>query len=236
MSRRSASQRSPDTARRRFLTLAAGLVVGAGAGLLSSPSRAGLDASRLRAAANGQFGSAGVSVINQWLTLVDRLRGAPLSTQLRDVNDFFNRHLRWLEDRTIWGQEDYWATPVEALGRGAGDCEDYSIGKYVTLKELGIPVERLRMIYVRARLGRSQITQAHMVLGYYATPGAEPLILDNIAAGISPASQRTDLDPLFSFNGSGLWAGGSTRSRADPLARLSRWRSVLERMRQQGIN
>jgi hypothetical protein len=91
------------------------------------------------------------------------------------------------------------------------------------------------MIYVRARIGRSQITQAHMVLGYYSTPNAEPLVLDNIAPSIMPASQRNDLDPVFSFNSDGLWAGGSSESRADPLARLSRWRSVIGRMQSQGF-
>tara|TARA_Y100001001_G_scaffold28675_1_gene23947 strand:+ start:658 stop:1290 length:633 start_codon:yes stop_codon:yes gene_type:complete len=203
--------------------------------LAPAPVDATLDHARMRAAMSAEYGSQGVRDLDEWLNLIDRLRGADLRTQLRDVNDFFNRKMQWLEDRTIWRQSDYWATPIESLGRGAGDCEDYSIAKYVTLKELGIPISKLRMIYVRARLGRSQVTQAHMVLGYYETPGAEPLILDNIAAGISRASLRTDLDPLFSFNSSGLWAGGTTQSRADPLARLSRWRNAIDRMRQQGI-
>ncbi|MBY6030339.1 transglutaminase-like cysteine peptidase [Halomonas sp. DP8Y7-1] len=208
-----------------------------GGGLLSTPEPAGaaLDHARMRSAMSAEFGAQGVQVLEEWLSLINRLRGADIATQLREVNDFFNRKVRWLEDRTIWRQSDYWATPLESLGRGAGDCEDYSIAKYVTLKELGIPVSKLRMIYVRARLGRSQITQAHMVLGYYETPSAEPLILDNIAASVSRASLRTDLDPLFSFNSSGLWAGGSTQSRADPLARLSRWRNAIDRMRRQGI-
>ncbi|MBY6112777.1 transglutaminase-like cysteine peptidase [Halomonas sp. DP1Y21-3] len=210
-------------------------LLGAFLALAPAPVDATLDHARMRAAMSAEYGSQGVRALDEWLNLIDRLRGADLRTQLRDVNDFFNRKMQWLEDRTIWRQSDYWATPIEALGRGAGDCEDYSIAKYVTLKELGIPISKLRMIYVRARLGRSQITQAHMVLGYYETPGAEPLILDNIAAGISRASLRTDLDPLFSFNSSGLWAGGTTQSRADPLARLSRWRNALDRMRQQGI-
>ncbi len=167
--------------------------------------------------------------------MLERLRGQDIQTQLRDVNDFVNRRIRWVDDIHVWGQEDFWATPLESLGKGQGDCEDYSIAKYVSLKQLGVPGERLRMIYVRARIGRSQISQAHMVLGYYATPSGEPLILDNIAPSISPASQRTDLDPLFSFNSEGLWAGGGTESRADPLARLSRWRNVIERMQSQGF-
>ena len=41
------------------------------------------------------------------------------------------------DDTEIWGEPDYWATVLETLGRGAGDCEDFSIAKYVTLKAMG---------------------------------------------------------------------------------------------------
>ncbi len=194
-----------------------------------------MDRARLRDSMQRLYGSSGLAILEEWFTLLDRLLGADIGRQLRDVNDFFNRRVRWVEDSQSWGVEDHWATPLEAMGKREGDCEDYSIAKYVTLKELGVPGSRLRMIYVRARIGRSQIVQAHMVLGYYETPAAVPLVLDNLVPSITPASQRTDLIPVFSFNSSGLWAGGSTQSRADPVARLSRWRSVIERMQQQGF-
>lgn len=220
---------------RRALLGAFGLLsLGAGLGLLSFSASA-FDPERLRQRMTMLYGQGRLDVLEAWFALLERLAGQDVPTQLREVNDFFNRHIRWVDDIVTWGEEDFWATPLEAMGKGQGDCEDYSIAKYVTLKQLGVPGERLRMIYVRARLGRSQVTQAHMVLGYYATPDAEPQILDNIAPSISPASQRTDLDPLFSFNSEGLWAGGSPQSRADPLARLSRWRGVLERMQSQGF-
>ncbi|WP_404471187.1 transglutaminase-like cysteine peptidase [Vreelandella venusta] len=220
--------------RRQFLATAGALVLGAGMGLLPTPASA-FNPQRLRQSMQQQYGQTGLTVLEAWFSLLDRLRGQDVQRQLREVNDFFNRQIRWVDDINVWRQEDFWATPLEAMGEGRGDCEDYSIAKYITLKQLGVPGERLRMIYVRARIGRSQITQAHMVLGYYTTPNAEPLVLDNIAPSISPASQRTDLDPVFSFNSEGLWAGGSSESRADPLARLSRWRSVIERMQLQGF-
>lgn len=78
---------------------------------------------------------------------------------LRRVNDFFNR-IPYETDQEHWGMVDYWATPVEMLASNGGDCEDYAIAKYLSLKELGIPVERMRIAYVRAlRLGEN-----HMVL------------------------------------------------------------------------
>ncbi|GHC25186.1 hypothetical protein GCM10008094_15220 [Aidingimonas halophila] len=194
-----------------------------------------MDPSRLRESMRAQYGSSGLDVIEEWLALLDRLSNSDLDTQLREVNDFFNRRVKWVDDIDIWGQKDYWATPLETLGEGRGDCEDYSIAKYITLVQLGVPVAKLRMIYVKARPGRSDETIAHMVLGYYETPSAEPRILDNLQPSIVPASQRTDLDPVFSFNSEGLWTGSSTTSKADPVARLSRWRRVLARMEEQGF-
>jgi predicted transglutaminase-like cysteine proteinase len=221
--------------RRRFLAGLGGLLLAAGLGLSPTNLEARIDRARLRDSMQRLYGSSGLAILEEWFTLLDRLQGADLDTQLRDVNDFFNRRIRWVEDIQIWGAEDYWATPLETMGKRQADCEDYSIAKYVTLKELGVPVSKLRMIYVRARIGRSQINQAHMVLGYYETPSAVPRVLDNIVFSITPANERTDLDPVFSFNSEGLWAGGSSQSRADPVARLSRWRSVIERMQQQGF-
>ena len=221
--------------RRRFLVGLGGLLLAAGLGLRPDTLEARIDRARLRESMQRLYGSSGLNILEEWFALLDRLESTDLDTQLRDVNDFFNRRVRWDDDINIWGNEDYWATPLETMGKRQGDCEDYSIAKYVTLKELGVPGNQLRMIYVRARIGRSQNTIAHMVLGYYATPASIPMVLDNLVSSITRADRRTDLDPVFSFNSDGLWAGGSTQSRADPLARLSRWRNVIERMQQQGF-
>lgn len=230
----SSSQTPLVFSRRQFLATAGALLLGAGFGIHSTTATA-FDPQRLRQSMQQQYGQAGLAILEEWLALLQQLQNQDVQAKLRGVNDFFNRRIRWVDDIQVWGQEDYWATPLETMGKSQGDCEDYSIAKYITLKQLNVSSQFLRMIYVRARIGRSQITQAHMVLGYYSTPDAEPLVLDNIVPSITPASQRTDLDPLFSFNSDGLWAGGSSESRADPLARLSRWRSVIERMQSQGF-
>ena len=134
----------------------------------------------------------------------------------------------------LWSQPDYWATPLETLGKGAGDCEDYVIGKYFSLLRLGVAVEKLRLIYVRARLGGAGSTQsiAHMVLGYYETPAAEPLVLDSLLDNIMPASQRKDLTPVFSFNAQGVYVAGAQPASVD---RITRWRDLLARMKQEGF-
>ncbi|MDO8273964.1 MAG: transglutaminase, partial [Serpentinimonas sp.] len=79
------------------------------------------------------------------------------------------------------------------------------------------------------------LTEAHMVLGFFETPLAEPLILDNLITSVRPASSRPDLTPLFSFNSEGLWVAGQTQQVASSTARLSRWRDVLERMSREGL-
>jgi predicted transglutaminase-like cysteine proteinase len=151
-------------------------------------------------------------------------RGQPDATALKQVNGFYNQ-VPYFSDMQHWGMMDYWATPVEMLSSFGGDCEDYSISKYLSLKQIGIPIEKLRITYVRAlRLGES-----HMVLAYYPTPDADPLILDNLINDIRPASQRTDLEPVYGFNDDDLWvSNGATRKGGASDVRL--WRDLLQRL------
>jgi predicted transglutaminase-like cysteine proteinase len=156
--------------------------------------------------------------------------------QLQAMNQFFNRRIVSREDIDVWGQVDYWASPLEMLEKGAGDCEDFAIAKYFSLVALGVPTQRLRLVYVRAQLGGpGGPVQAHMVLAYYATANAEPLILDNLITEVRSASRRADLVPVFSFNSEGLWQGVGSQSAGDPTARLSRWRELLGKARAEGF-
>ena len=156
--------------------------------------------------------------------------------KLLAVNEFFNRRIRFREDTAVWGQADYWASPLELLARGEGDCEDFAIAKYFSLRALGVPGSRLRLVYMRARTaGPPARVRPHMVLAYFATPGAEPSILDNLAPDVLPAARREDLTPVFSFNGDGLWQGIGSQSAGDPMARLSRWRETVAKARAEGF-
>jgi len=123
------------------------------------------------------------------------------------------------------------------IGKDRGDCEDFTIAKYIFLRELNISNDKLKLTYVKAQIGGpySKIFQAHMVLSYYSTPTSEPLILDNLISDIRQASRRSDLTPIFSFNSEGLWAGGANATRTDSVNNLSRWRDVLQRIQADGI-
>lgn len=199
---------------------------------------AAVDFDRMQRVISQRFGTVAVASLQDWQRLLQESADQPAPAKLQQVNDFFNRRIRFGEDQEIWGQSDYWATPMETLGRGAGDCEDFTIAKYFTLLLLGISEEKLRLIYVQARLGgaNSSITQAHMVLAFYPTPEAEPLILDNLINDLQPASRRPDLQPVFSFNRQGLWQGASGARGAGGPSSLSRWEQLLKRARAEGFD
>jgi len=170
--------------------------------------------------------------IDAWQRLLAEQRDASEEEKLRQVNRFFNRQLRFRDDLSLWREVDYWASPVEALRRGAGDCEDYALAKYFSLRRLGVASEKLRITYVKAL----RLNQAHMVLTYYATPEAIPLVLDNLVEGIRPASQRNDLLPVYAFNGEGLWLPGAAgNKRVGDSKRLSRWQDLLKKMHAEGF-
>ena len=147
------------------------------------------------------------------------------------VNESLNRAVTWQEDQKIWGQIDYWATPFETISKKAGDCEDFAIIKYFSLINLGIPVNQLRLVYVKAKNGNgtSSTDLAHMVLAFYPSPDSEPLILDNMLSDIRPASRRPDLVPVFSFNSEGVYNGVASSGEQSGVERLSKWQDLLQK-------
>lgn len=197
---------------------------------------ANADIDRLLLLASQRYGDSGAASVAAWRDVLSQTAGQSDAVKLRRVNDFFNRRIRFGDDSDIWGKPDYWATPLETLGRAQGDCEDFAIAKYVTLKLLGVAPEKLRLTYVKARIGgpQSTVVQAHMVLSYYPAPDDEPLVLDNLISDIRPASRRPDLITIFGFNAEGLWVGG-VAPRGNASQRLSKWQAVLVRMREEGI-
>lgn len=190
-----------------------------------------LDGPRLLQSAQ-RFGPSAVQRTQALVQEMEAVGNAAEDEKLKVINTFFNRTVQFRDDRDAWGAVDYWASPLELLNKGQGDCEDYAIAKYFSLISLGVSPAKMRMVYVRAQLGGG--VQAHMVLAYYPEPTAEPLILDNLITDIRPASRRPDLAPVFSFNAEGLWQGVGGSSAGDPVARLSRWRDILSKAKAEG--
>lgn len=214
------------------------LVLATAAILLPADWAVAIDESRL-SAAYSKYRPATAQPFHDWQAMLHENQSSADLEKLRRVNEFFNRRVQFGDDQQIWGKSDYWATPMETLAKGAGDCEDFAIAKYFSLLSLGIPVQQLRLIYVKARIGgpASTLQQAHMVLAYYASPDAEPLVLDNLITEIRAASRRPDLQPVFSFNSEGVFAGAASNATAGPggISGISRWQELLQRAHAEGF-
>ncbi len=188
------------------------------------------DLDRLQQLALSRYGDDVARQVAQWRAMLPAAQGPDDLEKLARVNAFFNSRIRWVEDAVLWQQDDYWASLLETLAKEAGDCEDFAIAKYVSLLLAGVQEKKLRLTYVRMQRWPHAAPEAHMILAYYADPAGEPLILDNFDTEIKPASRRTDLTPVYAFNGSQLWFRGPHPSSSDPTARISRWRDVLARL------
>lgn len=181
---------------------------------------------------HAEYGALAHGRLVQWQQLIREQSRALEWHRLLRINHFLNR-VPYADDLAHWGQEDFWATPVQFLASNGGDCEDYAIAKLFSLISAGIAPEKIRLSYVVA----AQAGQPHMVLLYSANPGEHPLVLDNMTGDVLPARERTDLEPVYSFNAQGLWLNASlataTKVRNQPGSAL--WRELLARMKNEGV-
>lgn len=195
-----------------------------GSGLLLGPAKVSAHAAQVHRH------EATSNRLQAWRDLVAHALPLSEDEQLEAVNRFFNREVRFIEDHRQWGRFDYWASPFEMLEAGAGDCEDYALAKYFTLRLLGVPSQRLRLVYTNL----TSTGQAHMVLGYWSDNGEFPLLLDNLRAEIVPLVQRDDLQMQFAFDGEHLYRFADNRLVDAGDARLlPDWTSLQIRVRRE---
>jgi predicted transglutaminase-like cysteine proteinase len=135
--------------------------------------------------------------VQEWRALIRQLRGQDRMRQIRAVNAFMNR-MHYVEDISNYGVIDHWATPLELLARD-GDCEDYAIAKYVTLRELGFPRSDMRILVLNDLNRRL----AHAILIVYLDGRA--YALDNQIAQVVPADAIHHYRPIFSINEEAWW-------------------------------
>lgn len=167
---------------------------------------------------------------SDWRALISEGQSESDWSRIHEVNQFFNRRVRYVSDELHWQKIDYWASPIETLGTAQGDCEDYAIAKYFTLRAMGVADDKLRLMYVRA----VTVNQPHMVLIYFDNPSDYPFVLDNMDPQIKSALDRTDLKPIYSFNASGLWMAKSNGlgNKVNDGRKNTNWTMVLERIEQ----
>jgi predicted transglutaminase-like cysteine proteinase len=133
-----------------------------------------------------------------WQAVIESESGRPPIDQVRAVNRFLNEW-RYKPDDQNYGRHDYWATPLEFFEQ-SGDCEDYAIVKYITLRRLGFAREKLRMVVVRD-VARDL---AHAVLAVYLDD--QVYILDNLTNAVLPQERVAHYVPYYSVNETTRWA------------------------------
>jgi predicted transglutaminase-like cysteine proteinase len=133
-----------------------------------------------------------------WQRLLVRLAQAPRATQLLAVNTFVNS-APYVADEANWGEIDYWESPDELFARG-GDCEDYAIAKYLSLRALGLGASDLRLVVLRERTRGD----AHAVL--LVKFGGATLVLDNLSAEMTAWDAIAErYHAIYSFNEDAAW-------------------------------
>ncbi|NBA93372.1 transglutaminase-like cysteine peptidase [Pseudomonas sp. R5(2019)] len=170
--------------------------------------------------------------LQDWHALIADSTTLSDAEKLQLVNAFFNRHIQYGEDSDVWGQVDYWASPLETLEQGAGDCEDFALAKYFTLRLLGVSEQSLRLVYTT----QTSAKQAHMVLGYWSDTAAEPVLLDNITPSILPIAQRLDLELQFAFGDVDLYRFEHNHlQKVGKAERLPHWPILMAKLKHEGF-
>ena len=171
-------------------------------------------ASDRRFSNNYQLWLEGIRVSHDSLSDLDKLRLVDRQINLSGYSP----------DLQEQGVEDYWLTPMEFFQLERGDCEDFAIAKFFSLLAMGIDESHLQLVF-----GRLDNGQDHMLLAYRDEPLAEPLLLDNLTTSPTPASLRSDFQPVYSFNREGMWLvpSWSQLILTSSLLETDNWQRVL---------
>ena len=128
---------------------------------------------------------------------IQPLRGKPKDVQIEEVNNFANQRT-YITDPRNWGEDDYWATPGEFIAK-FGDCEDYAIIKYLSLRNLGFTDDELRLVAVKDL----NLKVGHAVLVVFFK--GKVLLLDNQIKKVVDTSIVHHYEPVFSINQTYWW-------------------------------
>jgi predicted transglutaminase-like cysteine proteinase len=154
----------------------------------------------------------GSKAVRAWQAMIHQNRGSHQLDQLSVVNNFINQW-RYRSDSYNYSKSDYWASPAEFFSR-SGDCEDYAIAKYVTLRQMGFDADQLRLVVVKD-LNRDL---AHAVLAAYVE--GDVYILDNVTSRVRAQSLVTEYAPYYSVNEKARWAHAAAPAKMASAADL----------------
>ena len=144
------------------------------------------------------YAASSSKAVKAWQAMIRNQKGARQIDQLKTVNNFINQW-RYRTDSYNYKTSDYWASPAEFFSR-SGDCEDYAIAKYVTLRQMGFSADQLRLVVVKdVKRGL-----AHAVLAAYVD--GDVFILDNVTSEVRSQAAVTEYAPYYSVNEQARWA------------------------------
>jgi predicted transglutaminase-like cysteine proteinase len=134
----------------------------------------------------------------QFLAIVDSARGLQGRARLGEINRAVNLAIKSMSDLALYGVEDVWSPPLATLAKGAGDCEDYAIAKFVALQNAGVSADDLRIVILRDDIREED----HAVVA--ARLDGNWLMLDNLRMAMVEDQQVRDSHPLFLIDHSGV--------------------------------
>lgn len=135
--------------------------------------------------------------IASWNSFLNSIRDQGRMAQINAVNSHMNKY-RYIVDPINWGVPDYWATPLQFFIKN-GDCEDYAISKYLSLRALGVPEDELRIVVLEDK----NLNIMHAVLAVYN--GDDIYILDNQIKSVVRDSSIHHYKPIYSINEGAWW-------------------------------
>lgn len=135
--------------------------------------------------------------LREWLSFLQSIRHMSTDEQIRKVNSYANNK-EYILDIENYGLGDYWATPKQFL-QNNGDCEDYVIIKMMSLKQLGIDVNKMRVVVVQDT--NQRIAHAVMSIDRHN----DILILDNQIEEVISHRDIFHYVPVYSVNENNWW-------------------------------
>jgi len=130
----------------------------------------------------------------RFLAIVDSARRRDGRAKLGEINRAINLALRPISDLAQYGEVDVWSPPLATFDRGAGDCEDYAIAKFMALSLAGIAADDLRIIIMRDVFhGGDHAVTAVRLDGRW-------LMLDNMRMAMVEDVHVKNFRPLFAID------------------------------------
>ncbi|MFB9263198.1 transglutaminase-like cysteine peptidase [Bradyrhizobium erythrophlei] len=134
----------------------------------------------------------------RFLAIIESARANEGRARLGEVNRAVNLAIRPGSDLALYGQVDVWTSPLATLAKGAGDCEDYAIAKFVALHKAGVAAEDLRIVVMHDQLsGEDHAVAAARLDGRW-------LLLDNRRMAMIEDSSVRNFRPTFVIDAHGV--------------------------------